>query len=175
MMIMSCKGNGVIRMTEKRFECNKGSRITIDNETKLHYIMTLDWECSLVTKLLNRFAEENEQLKSEKKDMQILINTISDQRNEFHRGVRENANRVGKLEKENEQLKQSYTKLEHRHSLLHDECVDAECDRDSYRKDVLSLEKENKQLKQENYDLVKLINDLGNEEMDRQMEEILND
>lgn len=62
---MSCKGNGVIRMTEKRFECDKGSRIIIDNETKLHYIMTLDWECSLVTKLLNRFAEENEQLKIE--------------------------------------------------------------------------------------------------------------
>ena len=50
-------------MTEKRFECDKGSRIIIDNETKLHYIMTLDWECSLVTKLLNRFADENEQLK----------------------------------------------------------------------------------------------------------------
>ena len=50
-------------MTEKRFECDKGSRIIIDNETKLHYIMTLDWECRLVTKLLNRFAEENEQLR----------------------------------------------------------------------------------------------------------------
>lgn len=53
-------------MTEKRFECDKGSRIIIDNETELHYIMTLDWECSLVTKLLNHFAEENEQLKKEK-------------------------------------------------------------------------------------------------------------
>ena len=53
-------------MTEKRFECDKGSRIIIDNETKLHYIMTLDWECRLVTKLLNRFAEENEELKEYK-------------------------------------------------------------------------------------------------------------
>jgi len=52
-------------MTEKRFECDKGSRIIIDNETKLHYIMTLDWECSLITKLLNHFAEENEQLKQD--------------------------------------------------------------------------------------------------------------
>ena len=53
-------------MTEnKRFECNEGSRIIIDNETKLHYIMTLDWECSLVTKLLNRFVDENEKLKKE--------------------------------------------------------------------------------------------------------------
>ena len=53
-------------MTEnKRFECDKGSRIIIDNESKLHYIMTLDWECSLVTKLLNRFAEENKNLKAQ--------------------------------------------------------------------------------------------------------------
>ena len=52
-------------MTAKRFECDKGSRIIIDNETKLHYIMTLDWECSLVTKLLNQFAEENKQLKKQ--------------------------------------------------------------------------------------------------------------
>ena len=59
---------GGVIMTEKRFECGKGSRIIIDNETKLHYIMTLDWECSLVTKLLNRFADENEQLKSEIKE-----------------------------------------------------------------------------------------------------------
>ena len=48
--------------------------------------------------LLNELHEENEQLKTQ------LQNT-SDQRDEFHRGARENANRVGKLEKENEQLK----------------------------------------------------------------------
>ena len=53
-------------MTEKRFEYDKGSRIMIDNKTTLHYIMTLDWECRLVTKLLNDFAEENEQLKQQK-------------------------------------------------------------------------------------------------------------
>lgn len=53
-------------MTE-RFECDKGSRIIIDTETKLHYIMTLDWECSLVTKLLNRFEDENKQLKQQLK------------------------------------------------------------------------------------------------------------
>lgn len=64
-------------MSAKRFECDKGSRIIIDNETKLHYIMTLDWECSLVTKLLNRFAEENEQLKQYKQavsDVLLLYN-----------------------------------------------------------------------------------------------------
>lgn len=62
-------------MTQKRFECNKGSRIIIDNETTLHYIMTLDWECSLVTKLLNRFAEENEQLKEQLEDCEFAHRT----------------------------------------------------------------------------------------------------
>ena len=57
-----------------RFECDKGSRIIIDNETKLHYIMTLDWECSLVTKLLNHFAEENDKLKSENKRLTNKLN-----------------------------------------------------------------------------------------------------
>lgn len=40
---------------------------------------------------------------------------------------------------------------------------------------VNSLFEENEKLKKENNDLIKLINDLGSEEMDRQMEEILND
>lgn len=65
-------------MTEKRFECYKGSRIIIDNETKLHYIMTLDWECSLVTKLLNRFAEENEELKQQMQTILKLTKKIED-------------------------------------------------------------------------------------------------
>lgn len=40
---------------------------------------------------------------------------------------------------------------------------------------VNSLFEENEKLKKQNNDLIKLINDLGSEEMDRQMEEILND
>ena len=58
--------------------------------------------------LLNEYVgvkKENEQLKSENEDMRRLINNISHQRDEFHHGARENANRVGKLKKENEQLK----------------------------------------------------------------------
>ena len=47
---------------------------------------------------MNTLHEENEQLK-------IQLQNTSDQRDEFHRGARENANRVGKLQKENEQLK----------------------------------------------------------------------
>lgn len=61
-------------MTAKRFECDKGSQIIIDNETKLHYIMTLDWECSLVTKLLNSFVDENEQLKCGNKNLKATLN-----------------------------------------------------------------------------------------------------
>lgn len=57
-------------------------------------------------KELNRIKNENEGLKSENEDMRRLINNISHQRDEFHHGARENANRVGKLKKENEQLKQ---------------------------------------------------------------------
>ena len=40
---------------------------------------------------------------------------------------------------------------------------------------VNSLFEENEKLKKQNNGLIKLINDLGSEEMDRQMEEILND
>lgn len=47
---------------------------------------------------LNELNEEN-------KDAQILIQNISDQRNEFHQAVRENANHIGRLKKENRQLK----------------------------------------------------------------------
>lgn len=45
----------------KRFE-NSG-RTIIDNESKLHYIMTMDWEVSLIVKLLNKFHEENKAYK----------------------------------------------------------------------------------------------------------------
>ena len=48
--------------------------------------------------------EENEQLK-------FQLQNTSDQRDEFHRGARENANRVGKLKKENERLKQQISDL----------------------------------------------------------------
>ena len=78
-------------MTEKRFECDKGSRIIIDNETKLHYIMTLDWECRLVTKLLNNFVEENEQL-------QIHLSQLA-------KSNREGVKKVQSLAKEKENLK----------------------------------------------------------------------
>lgn len=60
-----------------------------------------------VADLLN----ENEQLKSENEDMKRLINNISLQRDEFHRGARENANRVGKLKRENKELKEEHERV----------------------------------------------------------------
>ena len=89
-------------MTQKRF-VNKGKDIFQYGE----------WWCSangehcadVIATAMNELIEKNEQLKSENDDMGFLINNISAQRDEFHRGARENANRVGKLEKENEELK----------------------------------------------------------------------
>lgn len=90
-------------MTKKRYyleDFKDFTRITLrlyDNKIEhKHY----DWltDCNKIVDLLNELADENEQLKTQ------LQNT-SDQRDEFHRGARENANRVGKIEKENEQLK----------------------------------------------------------------------
>lgn len=81
-------------MTKKRFTM-KGSTILENNEE------ITAWDCC---DLLNELHEENEQLK------RVLQNT-SDQRDEFHRGARENANRVGGLEKENKQLKEENKRL----------------------------------------------------------------
>ena len=60
-----------------------------------------------VADLLN----ENEQLKSANEDMKRLINNISLHRDEFHRGARENANRVGKLKRENKELKEEHERV----------------------------------------------------------------
>ena len=93
-------------MTAKRFiitdNLPKGTHSNIWDKQKQHNQGIGDelWLGEVVA-MLNEgviLAEENGQLKTQ------LQNT-SDQRDEFHRGARENANRVGKLKKENEQLK----------------------------------------------------------------------
>ena len=67
-------------MTEnKRFECN--GRIIRDNKTKLPYIMTLDWECRLVTKLLNQLNDENEQIKH------AIIDSLANERTAIGKSV----------------------------------------------------------------------------------------
>lgn len=81
-------------MTEKLF-VNIGNEIFLNGK----------WWCSVngehcadvITPALNELLDENEQLKTQ-------LQNISDQRDEFHRVARENANRVGKLEKEIESL-----------------------------------------------------------------------
>ena len=89
-------------MTEKRFEVtfNDSDFHLSDNETgeelklvdeKVYY--------DYIANRWNALHEENNELR-------LMLNSCSDQRNEFHRGARENANRVGKLERENEWLKQ---------------------------------------------------------------------
>ena len=82
-------------MTEnKRFKSDRGT--FWDNDKRLNMDETVE--------LLNALHEENQ-------DLKIMLNQCQDQRNEFHRGARENANRVGKLEKENEQLEEDNKKL----------------------------------------------------------------
>ena len=87
-------------MTEKQFEnrpnkSNVLERENLDLSEELDYYKT---KCASLETGLFQADKENE-------DMRRLINNISLQRDEFHRGARENANRVGKLKKENEELK----------------------------------------------------------------------
>ena len=110
-----------------------------------------------IVDLLNKLNDENEQLKYnlsahmvdlnndkgkcsaleiENEQLKFQLRNISDQRDEFHRGARENANRVGKLEKENEQLQHDATIL-----ILSNQ---------DYRK-------ENEQLKEDNNALIHLL------------------
>ena len=65
----------------------------------------LDEDRHYVKSLLDAEFEKGIELKKEYEQLRLQLNSCSDQRNEFHRGARENANRVGKLKKENEQLK----------------------------------------------------------------------
>ena len=88
-------------MTPKRF--NRVGGYVYDGDKCISHFEDVAHRDDIV-KLLNELHEENEQLKTQ------LQNT-SDQRDEFHRGARENANRVGKLEKENGQLRHDATIL----------------------------------------------------------------
>ena len=137
-------------MTEKRFY-NDGKYVMQDGE--VYVICNGEHNADVVATALNELLGENKQLK-------IQLQNTSAQRDEFYHGARENANRVGELEKENKQLKQAYQTLKHRHSLLHDECLEAECDRDSLKKDVIPLEKENENLNNVLEDFMVMLNRL---------------
>lgn len=97
-------------MTEKRFQYNVNKNTIKQDGKFVAYVNSVDGV--RIANKLNVLQKENEQLKSENEDMRRLINNISHQRDEFHRGARENANRVGKLKKENEQLKSRIKELE---------------------------------------------------------------
>ena len=84
-------------MTEK--EGFKVTNISENGNTGLFWIGKDNISVYDVVRLVNDLLEENEQLK-------IQLQNTSTQRDEFHHGARENANRVGELEKENRQLKE---------------------------------------------------------------------
>ena len=89
-------------MTEKRFE------VVMNEFDEVEYIMDKammeDRDFAEFIDFVEDVCKENEQLK-------FQLQNTSDQRDEFYRGARENANRVGKLEKENEQLKEELKEL----------------------------------------------------------------
>ena len=138
-------------MTAKRF--------TFDEDVNEDYMYEMGvfsdngkvMETTDVLNCLNELHEENNELR-------LQLNLCSDQRNEFHRGARENANRVGKLEKENEQLKQtvsdwsgSYDELFEDVKRLKEENEQLKSDattliyhNQEYRKEIESLKEENK-------------------------------
>lgn len=61
----------------KRFEAS--DRIIIDNQTKLHYICTLDWEVSLIVRLLNNLHEENNELKEKYNEQSVEYEGLEEQ------------------------------------------------------------------------------------------------
>ena len=145
---MDTKRKGDERMT-KRFTIEQTTikECIVDNTTG-EQLDTFDYTERLC-EVLNALHEENQELR-------LQLNQCSDQRNEFHRMVRENVNRVGKLEKENEQLK---TK------------------NNAYLQDIEMFKEENTTLKLENQELHKLnqeyINNLSDEKKET-LSEMLN-
>lgn len=114
------------------------------------------------SKSYNRVYEENEQLKTQ------LQNT-SRQRDEFHRGARENANRIGKLEKENEQLNTQKLNIEVDRDYFRTKASSLEDGYLQLQNKEIRLKKENEQLKKENYELHKRLGDF--EPFERYMKE----
>ena len=123
-------------MTKKRFQIihlgNPYDFVVKDHNTNKTY-GTLQGDDKSLMKLLNELHEEKEQLQSRCNDYNVALKTLQDlterklneeneqlkfqlqntslERDEFHRGARENANLVGKLKKENKQLKETNQEL----------------------------------------------------------------
>lgn len=147
-------------MTEKRFiynmfditgdfEENKLKLYEIDNnpsddldESNLFYMYSSsESNIKSIVDKLNSLVNENEQLK-------MQLQNTSAQRDEFLRGARENANRVGKLKKENEELKSELNKQTEITTNLGDFREFITKEQVKLNKDYNRLKEENKKLKQ---------------------------
>ena len=131
-------------MTQKRFTLFDDGETIIDNEKaaddggkQIYWTVEYVQRVKLV-ELLNELHEENQALKTdrvryeeecrldvfkelyeENEQLKFQLQNTSAQRDEFHRGARENANHIGELAKEvsalvdeNEQLKQRLQKIQ---------------------------------------------------------------
>ena len=61
--------------------------------------------CNMIETNIGVLFDKIKELENENEQLKTQINNISAQRDEFHHGVRENANQIGRLEKENKELK----------------------------------------------------------------------
>jgi len=98
-------------MTEKRFNVfDVDGTIFLEDHKEGSYhigkVENVDVNC------LNDIADKLNELNDENKELRIQYNHIREQSNEFHRIARENANRVGGLEKENKELKAKLKELQ---------------------------------------------------------------
>lgn len=84
-------------MTENQFKFDSNT-VATNLKTPIVY----DEERMSIGEVLSKLNE----LAKEKKELQFQCNHLQEEASEFHRGARENANRVGQLEKENKKLKQ---------------------------------------------------------------------
>ena len=87
-------------MTEKRFTFTQDTLAKADVFDGNEFVCcTLSVWVEQLVDLLNELAEENKEIK-------IQYDNLKAQRDEFYHGARENANRVGQLEKENKELRE---------------------------------------------------------------------
>ena len=89
-------------MTENQFRFDRNT-VATNLKTPIVY----DEERMSIDEVLSKLNE----LTEEKKEFQFQCNLLREQANEFHRGARENANRVGQLERENKKLKEENENL----------------------------------------------------------------
>ena len=93
-------------MTEKRLDKFDMLEFGDENEYWIVRCNKIGMANEEVVELLNLYEQLLTQEKEKNQQLKLQLSNISAQRDEFYRGARENANRVGKLKKENEQLKQ---------------------------------------------------------------------